>query len=60
MKGVTLISLKFMSAYMKKWLPIVFISLISAQIENNMTGAFGTVTMDGKMVCVLAQRVKTG
>ena len=49
MKGVTLISLKFMSAYMKKWLPIVFISLIGAQIENNMTGAFGTVTMDGKI-----------
>ena len=56
MKGVTLISLKFMSGYMKKWLPILFISLIAAQVENNMTGAFGTVTMDGKIWNQLAFR----
>ena len=47
MKGVTLILLKFMSEYMNKWTPILFFTLITAQIENNMTGAFGTVTMDG-------------
>ena len=49
MKGVTLILLKFMSEYMYKWTRILFFTLITAQVENNMTGAFGTVTMDGKI-----------
>ena len=56
MKGVTLILLKFMSEYMYKWTPILFFTLITAQIENNMTGAFGTVTMDGKIWNQLAFR----
>ncbi|SVB58113.1 uncharacterized protein METZ01_LOCUS210967, partial [marine metagenome] len=49
MKGVTLISLKLMSIYMKKWLLLISISLVYAQNGNNITGAFGTVTMDGKI-----------
>ena len=49
MKGLTLISLKLMSIYMKKWLLIILISLVYAQNGNSITGAFGTVTMDGKI-----------
>ena len=56
MKHVTLTSLKFMSGYMHKWTPIIFFTLITAQVENNMTGAFGTVTMDGKIWNQLAFR----
>ncbi|SVC93057.1 uncharacterized protein METZ01_LOCUS345911, partial [marine metagenome] len=47
MKGVTLILLKLMNEYMHKWTPILFFTLLTAQVEKNMTGAFGTVTMDG-------------
>lgn len=56
MKGDTLISLNFMSDYMRKWTPILYLSLLCAQEKNNMTGAFGTVTMDGKIWNQLAFR----
>lgn len=45
-----------MRDYMRKWTPILYLSLLCAQEKNNMTGAFGTVTMDGKIWNQLAFR----
>ena len=56
MPSETVISTKFMRVIMRKWHLFFFVSFISAQMANNSTGAFGTVTMDGKIWNQLAFR----
>ena len=56
MKTVKVISLKIMSNNMQKLYPILLLTLLFGQSEKNFNGAFGTVTMDGKIWNQLAFR----